>query len=109
MVSVMVFVPMVVAPACPAIVNAVMSLALLVTALAVTVPVGVTVPTDALFMLAAGIEAGSVTDVGVALTVVGVPVMGTVTTVPLVLTAVPALNPGGRPETAKSLGVIVPA
>ena len=42
--------------------------------------------------------------------VVGVPVMGTVTTVALVRTAAPAVNPGGRPLLiAKFAAVIVAA
>ena len=78
----------------------------LATALAVTVPVGV-IALVALTTLRAGILAGNVTVLVLALYVVGVPVIGTVTTVALVRTAVPEVKPGGKLLTAKSAVVIV--
>ena len=55
---------------------------------------------------AAGMDVGSVNMIALLLYVVGVPVMATVTTVPLVRCAVPAVNPGGRFVTAKLDAVI---
>jgi hypothetical protein len=52
---------------------------------------------------------GSVTARVLALYVVGVPVIETVTTVLPVLVAVPAVRPGGRLETAKLAAVMVAA
>ena len=80
----------------------------LATALALTVPVGV-IAAVAPVTLPCGIEAGSPIFTALALYVVGVPDMETVTTVLLVLTAVAAVNPAGSPETAKLAGVIVVA
>jgi hypothetical protein len=77
------------------------------TALAVTVPVGV-MAAVAPVTLAAGMLVGSVIALVDALYVVGVPEMFKVTTVPLVLAAVP-LSPGGRFVTAKLDAVIVAA
>ena len=79
----------------------------LATALAVTVPVGV-IALVAPVTLRAGILVGSVMSLVLALYVVGVPVIGTVTSVLLVRTAVPRFKPGGRLGllTAKSAGVI---
>ena len=76
------------------------------TALAVTVPVGVIAHIEPV-TLVAEILVGSVIVLVLALYVVGVPVMGTVTTVLFVLVAVPAVNPGGRLLTAKCDAVIV--
>ena len=78
------------------------------TALAETIPVGV-IAAVAPVTFACGIEAGSVTFTALALYVVGVPVIVTVTTVPLVLVAVAAVNPAGSPVTAKLAGGIVAA
>jgi hypothetical protein len=78
------------------------------TALAVTVPVGV-IAHNELVTLVAEILVGSVIILVLALYVVGVPVMGTVTIVLLVRVAVPAVNPGGRLLTAKCDAVIVDA
>jgi hypothetical protein len=75
------------------------------TSLAETVPVGV-IAAVASVTFACGKLAGSVIFTALALYVVGVPVIATVTTVPLVLTAVPAVNPAGSPDTAKLAAVI---
>jgi len=76
------------------------------TALAVTVPVS-----DIAFVapvtFAAGILLGNVIVLVFTLYVVGVPVIATVTTVPLVRVAVPAVRPGGKLLTAKFEAVIV--
>ena len=79
---------------------------LLATALAVTVPVGV-IALVAPVTLDAGILDGSVIVLVLALYVVGVPVIVTVTTVLFDRTAVPAVSPGGRLDTAKLDAVIV--
>jgi hypothetical protein len=75
------------------------------TALATTVPEGV-IGLVAPVTLTAGIDVGNVIILVLALYVVGVPVMGTVTTVLLVRCAVPAFKPGGRLLTAKWDAVI---
>jgi len=76
------------------------------TALAVTVPVGVILAV-APVTLAMGILAGSVIVRVFALYVVGAPVIFTVTTVPFAaLTAVAAVSPGGKLETAKLAAVM---
>ena len=76
------------------------------TALVVTVPVGV-IALVAPVTLEAGMLDGRESVVVLALTVVGVPVIATVTTVSLVRTAVPAISPGGRFKTEKLEAVIV--
>ena len=76
-----------------------------VTGPAVIVPVG----TSAFFAtkkLVAGMLDARVRVTVFELAVVGVPDMGMVTTVLLVLIAVPAVNPAGRPETVKLDAVI---
>ena len=75
------------------------------TALAVIVPVGV-IFAVAPVTFAIGILVGKVIVAVLAFAAVGVPVIETVTTVLLVLTAVPGVNPAGRPETAKSVAMI---
>ena len=78
------------------------------TALAVTVPargIWLVAPVT----LAGGIFVDSVILVVLELAVVGVPVMGMVTTVLFVRTAVPAVSPGGKPDATKLAGVIVAA
>ena len=76
------------------------------TALATIVPVGVIALPVAPETFAAEMDAGSVNVVVVVLAAEGVPVMVTVTTVPLVRCAAPAVNPGGRFVTAKLAAVI---
>ena len=80
----------------------------LATAPAAAVPVGV-MAAVAPATLACGMLAGSVMGAAAVLAAVGVPVIGTVTTVSLVLAAVPAARPAGRPDTAKLAGVMVAA
>jgi len=76
------------------------------TALAATVPVGVILAV-APVTLDMGMLGGSVTSLGLASAVVGVPDILTVTTVPFAaLTAVAAVSPGGKLETVKSAAVI---
>ena len=77
------------------------------TALAVTVPDTVTAAVAPVTFACATVE-GTVIVLVLALYVVGVPVIGTVTTVLLVRTAVPAVSPGGRVDWvgAKFAGVI---
>ena len=77
-------------------------------ALAVIIPDGVTGEV-APVMFAAGIVVGRVMFVVVVLTVVGLPVMVMVATVPLVRCAAAAVNPAGNPETAKLAGVMLVA
>ena len=78
------------------------------TALAVTVPV-IVIALVASVTLRAGILVGSLTGLVLASYVVGVPVIGTVTTVLLVRSALPTVKPGGRfgSLTEKSAGEIV--
>ena len=79
------------------------------TALATTEPDGIIALPDAPEMFVTGMEVGSVIVLGVVVAVLSVPVTGTVTTVPFVRCAVPAVNPGGRLEIVKSAGVMVEA
>ena len=67
-----------------------------VTALAVTMPVGVIASVDMVTTFETGILDGSVIDDALALKVVGVPVISTVTVL-FALVTVPTLNPGGSP------------
>ena len=78
----------------------------LATALAVTVPV-VEIGEVAPVTLTAGMTPGTLIVVP-ELAVVGVPLIGTVTTVELVLTAVPAVTPAGKPAIVKWVGLSVP-
>jgi len=78
-----------------------------VTALAVTVPVGV-ISAVAPETLAMGMLEGSVIVRVFVLAVVGAPVIFIVTIVPFAaLTAVAAVSPGGKLETAKLAAVMV--
>ena len=70
-----------------------------------TVPVGV-IALVAPVTLEAGMLDGSVSILVLVLTVVGVHVIATVTTVLLVRVAVPVVRPGGRLDTAKLEAVI---
>ena len=78
------------------------------TALAVIVPDTATAAV-APVTFPCGIVAGLVMDAVLVFAVVGVPVMATVTTVPLVRVAVPAVNPAGSPDTAKFAAVMLEA
>ena len=77
----------------------------LATAPAVIVPVG-TIALVAPVTLAARMLDALVRVTALALYAVGVPVMGMVTTVPLVRCAAPAVSPAGRPLTVKLADVI---
>ena len=79
----------------------------LATALAVIVPETLTAPPVTPVKLACGIVEGRVMVTALVLAVVGVPVMATVTTVPLVRVTVPDDSPAGKPCTAKLAAVMV--